>query len=320
MLFFNINDHSNRVAAAMNGPLNQKIGNDREVRLPRVKNSSLRSKEVSQNDPGQNQNAECEERIKRQSESNEIFIQKNLKNMNSIVGPWFYAERGSYSENLNEVSKQGKFFLALARAGLLDGLNAQVPLDKQSAIGLLKEVAAEDPENSAPFVFLSVIHEADGNLAEAAYFRVRAEKSLRFDSYLNDFISAIFKTIDSPGSLFQAYSLWATTPIPHYKEIQKLIKVHKSEILAEQLIAKALDPDNNFPDVNWSPVEYAFGVASLKELGKRHNLPNLQNLIKIKKSIVPYDSFAYLELEKTCDLSVFRPATNAIMEYFDSAN
>lgn len=260
------------------------------------------------------QNLDCWKKIERQYDSMDVFVQKHNEEVAKVVKPWFYNTNFEKQKNPVEESKQGKFFLALAQAGLLEG--AKNPIDKNlsQAIQLLNEVIEEDPTNSAPLAYLALIYDSNGEKAKAQKTFSKISSTLKFDSYLGDFTTAIFQTVNTPGDLMSAVTIWTQTPIPNYEQLRKLLIEKKSETMALQLVAGGLNTKNDFIDVNWVPIEYATGWFVLDKLGKNKNLPRLRDLIKNKKNFGSDAGFT--ELESSCDINVLESEVRRIKGYF----
>jgi hypothetical protein len=263
---------------------------------------------------------DCLLRMGRQLYSTNEFIEKNKSVIDRIVGVWFY-RKSSDSKNIPaEKSRQGKFFLALAKAGLLGGMeeiNPDFPKDEEEALRLLKEVSTEDPANSAPLIYLAWIYQKRGQTDISKKYIRQAESSSKFDSYITDFTTAVFSSVDTTEDFMMALSLWSKSPIPDYNAIVQMLIENKSEKIATQMVARGLNDKNNFTDINWLPIEYAVGKKILTKMGKADHLPKYQDLLKTKKNILDGD-LTLSQMAVTCDIRELESSLKMIREHFRS--
>ena len=258
---------------------------------------------------------DCWERIEQQYDSMDVFIQKNNQSFNHIVGKWFYHKTTEPLVDIVESSKQGKFFLALAKTGQLDWLKNTVKKDQTEAIRLLNEVITEDPKNSAPLLYLGLIYKSRGQKDLADKYFFKANNATKFDSYTNDFTSALFRSVKTPADLMAVVSIWGQSPIAKYKDIENIIVENKFDNIGIQMVAKALKVENNYRDINWDLLEYAYGKSILDKLGKGSQYLKVKDLIKSK---VDFSSnlTGFTEMQKTCDINSLNEDVKKIHKYF----
>lgn len=273
------------------------------IKVPTSKQNSTEHKE------------DCWRRLRDQYDSVEVFSQRKQGLIDHVVGDWFYKKSAQPLGDIVEQSKQGKFFLALAKSRYLDGFKNSIEKNENEAIRLLNEVITEDPENSAPYLYLALIYQSRGQIDLKERTLLDAKTTQYFNSYLNDFTKTIFSAVETPADLLAAISIWEKTPILDYKKMQNLVMEKRFDKIGSQLVEKALKPENNYRDVNWSLLEYTYGKAILDKFEKGHSLPKTNELIKTKIDFV-HNLTDFAELEKTCDINSLNGDVEKIYKYF----
>lgn len=252
----------------------------------------------------------CWEKIDKQVRPSKIFLDENRHFINSVVGEWYYLE-SSEKNNLRENSVPGKFFLALARSGFLSG--RVIEQDDQEALRLLDEVYSNDPENSAPLLYMMMIQKRLGNDDLAAQLLATARKTSRFDSYLLDFSRSLFERVKTAEDLMAAYEIWYQAPVPDYVSLSKFMKNQNPLFLSQQLMADGLRENTKLSDIEWVPVEYATGRSMRGPM--KDSFPTHRELLdrKTKGTELDVDNFITF-LKRDCDVSGLTPLVKALQD------
>lgn len=255
----------------------------------------------------------CWEKIREQYQESPHFIVENRQRLRAVVGEWFYVkDNAERVESTDETSLPGMFFLALAKAGLLDGLKMQT--NEQQALALLQRVSEADPGNSAPLLYAAIIEGRMGNRAHRDELLSELSKTLYFDSYLKDFTYALYSGVRSPSDLLVAQQIWSTVPVPNYLALKDLVKEASQFRIAEQLIRDGLRLDRErSEDLSWIPIEYELGKKLLDSFGKGKGLPEFQALLRQN----PDTLGASAKLDATCDLESIHDEVERLQKYLD---
>lgn len=238
---------------------------------------------------------QCYSKVDAQVASNHSYIDYNRENLNQVVGEWFYERNPREIDSNPSGSKQDKFFRALAKANLLGGIT--VEQNDSEALALLKEVAKEDPQNSAPLIYASIIQHRRGNKTASEKLLALAEKTSRYDNYFKDFTRALYARVEEPADLIKAINVYSTLPFPETLAIGKAIQ--HSENLNKQMASEALKHESNPYELNWSLLDYVVARSNLKKMGKAADFPDWRELSK--KTTESSDEFLK-KLLKNCDL------------------
>lgn len=249
-----------------------------------------------------NKEVSCWEKISPEL-SNQDFTATN--SLGRLVGDWYFSKNPETPIE-NASTAEGKFILALARAGLLEGKKVQI--DEDEALKLLSEVSELDPKNSAPFLYAAIIEDRRGNHKRSDEFFSQAQNSEMFDSYITTISKTIFSQVQTSSDLVQAYGMWSTLAIPDYLSLKKFLKKHHGKKFVHQLLKNGLDPESIINDIEWFPLEYAVGKSLLDSMEPENKLPPYREMLKQKndQSLVNADKL-YSELQSTCDVSVLYP-------------
>lgn len=245
---------------------------------------------------------------------------ESRQRLNDIVGDWYYnhseMDSGVIAE---EFSPQGKFFLALAKAGLLEGF--KIDPDAESALMLLEQVAAADPQNSAPLLYAAIIENKLGNRERAEELLKKGNQSSHFDSYLKDFTFALFDGVRTPSDLLAAHEIWSMAPVPNYNELREILTESPQSNVENQLVKDGLRLDRNrITDLSWSPIEYAIGKKLLDSYGAGQNIPEYRDLLrKHPSTLATSGERVTSKLDSTCDLESIEVEVEAIRTYLDQA-
>lgn len=261
----------------------------------------------------------CWENIRDQYQFNSDFLVESRTRLSNVVGEWYYDKNvADPTANINENSPQGMFFLALAKADLLRGTKKDVNLEE--ALTLLEKVSTIDPQNSAPFLYAAIIENKRGNTTSAQNLLKQAARCRYFKSYLRDFTVALFSGVKTPADLLAAQEIWATTPVPDYIALKKLIKDPSNVTFAYQLTQDGLNSNKlKVTDLSWIPVEYVIGKKILDSHGLGSNLPNMEQIVKQSKGALNETLEQTTEiLDSTCDLTSLQKQVNKIHEYLDA--
>lgn len=235
--------------------------------------------------------------------SNNLFLK-------DLVGEWYFAEDSKTSAE-SAPFVEGKFMLALARAGLLDG--REILTDEEEALKLLSEVSESDPKNSAPILYAAIIESRRGNSERAEELFAQAQKSEFFDSYITAISKSIFSRVRTPSDLLQAYGIWSTLPIPDYTALKGFLKERDAKTFALQLIKSGLDDESLISEIEWFPLDYAVGKSLLDALNPKNTLPTYRDILKRKneQNLVSVDKL-YFELKSMCDISSLNPMVDLL--------
>lgn len=264
----------------------------------------------------QRREQECWERIRQQYDASDTtFIRDHQSELNHIVGAWFYKPFADSQVYPTEVSVAGKFLLALAKAGLLEGV--KIPEDFIGAIALLKEVVSRDPKNSAPELYLGVIQRKLGFLLAADELSQVARRTDHFDSYVLNFTEALYKNVNSPSDLLAVEELWGRAPIPNFSVIKELLVETHQPDLAKQLLQDGLNDPAPIPDLQWLPIEYSTGKSILKDLRLGDEFPSFHDLRErhAKAAAVDNEVSAHV-LDASCDLRSLENEVKKVQDHF----
>lgn len=265
-----------------------------------------------------NGNKTCWENIRDQYQFNSDFLVESRTRLSNVVGEWYYDKNVYPTVNLNENSPQGMFFLALAKANLLRGTKKDVNLEE--ALTLLEKVSTIDPQNSAPFLYAAIIENKRGNTTNAQNLIKQAASCKYFKSYLRDFMVALFSGVKTPSDLLAAQEIWATTPVPDYIVLKKLIRDPANVKFAYQLIQDGLNSNKlKVTDLSWIPIEYVIGKKILDSHGLGSNIPSMEQIVKQSKGTLNETLEQTTEiLDSTCDLTSLQKQVDKIHEYLDA--
>lgn len=260
----------------------------------------------------------CWHRIRDQYQTNSDYVVENKLQLNGIVGEWFYIKDTASTKTLHESSVQGKFFLALAKADLLEG--RKIDRNDEQALSLLSEVLEADPDNSAPLLYAAIIKKRQGKEAEAQDLIRQARDSKFFKTYIRDFTFNLFDGVKTPSDLLSAHEIWSTAPIPDFLSLKKLLKDSKEVQITEKLLTNGLDSTyGRIQDLSWTPVEYAIGKSVLDSINKGNNYPSYKSLVAERPN--PFQEAsenAFRNLNSTCDLNSLQAQVTTVREYLDA--
>lgn len=260
----------------------------------------------------------CWERIRDQYQTNSDYLDESHQRLSDLVGNWFYANRDARPDvNIEESSPQGKFFLALAKAGLLEG--SKIERDERQALFLLEQVAAADPQNSAPILFAAIIQKNLGNREHAEQLLKAANQSTHFDSYFKDFTFALFDGVKTPSDLLAAQEIWSTAPAPNFIALREILEESKQPNIADQLVKDGLRDDRErITDLSWTPIEYSIGKKLLDSYGTGTNIPEYRELLRKHPSTLGQSGERIVsKLDSTCDLESIQGEVETVRTYLD---
>lgn len=234
-------------------------------------------------------------------------------NLHQLGEEWiFNSEIEQAPANQEENTRAGRFFLALSKAGFFSK-ESEVKSDHE-ALKLLQIVHLEDPDNSAPLLYMGLIERKRNNLTKANFYYSEAKKTHFFNSYLREVTRGVYRLVDNPHQYITALAVNASLPIPKYNELRDWLIEQKDPFFAYQLIENGLNPQNVKEFVDWIAIEYATGYAVLKKLGLQKNLPNFRLLSRQKSDPdqVILDNIFNRSKSQTCQLNDFLPLVENI--------
>ena len=238
----------------------------------------------------------CWDQLEEQIKSNS-YNQTIRDQMESLVGSWFYTKDNANVLPEKEMSNQGNFFLALAKAGFY--LRYKNFRDDAAALRLLDRVAQADSGNSAPYIFMSVIYDRMGDKKNAAIFFKKAESRKYFDSYLPKLAYEIFRKVSSPLDYVEAVLIVVTIPLTDISLLQKFFKNKNSKIIAQQMVNSLFSVDNRLVASPFVPFDYINGKRMLDKIEPQNRYPSYKAISK-KYDLGLRD---LINIGKTCDLS-----------------
>lgn len=259
----------------------------------------------------------CWERIRDQYQMNPDYLERNHPRLDNVVGSWYYANSDANADvDEEESSPQGKFFLALAKSGLLAGV--KIKQDEEQALILLEEVAVADPQNSAPLLYAAIIEYRRGNKTRAEELLNEASRKTYFESYLKDFTSALFYEVNTPSDLLAAQEIWSRVPVPDYVSLRKLLEGSQQPNIAQQLVNDGLRVDRErMADMSWIPIEYSVGKKLLDSYGVGAKIPDYRDLLlKHPSALEENGDRMVTKLDSTCDLESIRGEVERVKSYF----
>jgi tetratricopeptide (TPR) repeat protein len=250
----------------------------------------------------------CYKQIKQQMETNR-YIDAIQPQLNEVVGKWYI---DSSITDAAETSASGKFLEGLARSGFLEGRTLE--RDDKRALKLLRQAAAGDPQNSAPWLYMAMISERSGNAENAHKYFLRAFASGKFDSYVKTFARAVFRDVRTPTDWMEAVGVWSNAPMVDYNALSKFLRSRDSELFAVQMVATL--PENPSSvldmDIDWIPVEYMIAKNLLDKFSPGNKYPSARDLMKIGAREGPGTDFLELPSKYDCNLSVLQPLVDHI--------
>lgn len=240
------------------------------------------------------------------------FVIANQQNLDDVIGSWFFDKEKKPTSKESTIA--GKFMMALAKAGLLDGRTSNEPSDDE-AIALLNEVAEDDPSNSAPLLYTAIIEERRGNTQAVAELMERIRDTNRFESYLTDISHSLFSFVQTSSDLMQAYAIWSQLPIPNLMALKEFLKRRNNVDVAKQMMAKGLDTKASLAEIDWISVEYAIGRAIMANEG----LPTLKELYDEKSPANFLGGESIVQtLRELCDVSALDEKVTLLKEHLNS--
>ncbi len=259
----------------------------------------------------------CWEKIREQYQESPDFSINSRAGLSRVVGEWYYDKNAiEPGNNTIESSAQGMFFLALAKADLLNGTKKNV--DFKEALSLLEKAAEIDPLNSAPFLYAAIIENKRGNKSQAEYLLKQAYRSQYFNSYVKDFTVALFSEVKTPSDLLAAQDIWMTTPIPDYIALKEIIDAPSNTMFANQLVQDGLNSERSkVTDLSWIPIEYLVGKKILDKHKFGANIPDMKQITA--NEILNETSNSVLEtLSTTCDLNSLQKHLDKLQRHLNS--
>lgn len=210
------------------------------------------------------------------AEPEKDFLAHHERDFCRTVGRWYFDSEAPVEPCANPGPSE-KFFLALAKAGLLEG--RKVERNDDEAVALLDEVVADDPSNSAPLLYEAMIFRRQNRTADEARIVDRIASATHFDSYLKSVTEAVYSEVQTPSDYLNAIGLWSRSPVPDYAALKRYLVDHQLGFVGDQM----LDDTRRGVDrreTHWIPLEAAIGVSVLKltDPGRR-DLPNVRELL-----------------------------------------
>lgn len=254
---------------------------------------------------------DCWTIVKKQYVSNPTFTLTHINTLNTVVGPWYYSNQDLAPTQENSVS--GKFLLALGRSGLLTGkiIRKNIP----EAIKLLNEVILEDPQNSAPRIFLAITLSKNGAQDKVQNILNQIEtQTTFFNSYTLNFTKILFKQIKTPEDLMAAYGVWEHTALVNYDELGQFLKKHKLGKVAEQLLADGLSEKKIAEDIDWLTIEYAIGKNVLNKISPENKYPDWKSTYQSKRTKY-LSELGHASINGTCNLNVLNEHVQLLPNY-----
>jgi tetratricopeptide (TPR) repeat protein len=271
-----------------------------------LSSSSTPAKSLISKNPSE---ALCWEGIEEQILNND-FLAYNRHSLNQLIGEWYYSKTTTVPIEIVPTAA-GKFMVALARAGLLEG--KKILENDDEALKLLGEVSDLDPKNSAPLLYAAIIENRRGNLLRAEELLSQAQRSQFFNSYILTISKSIFRHVRTPLDLLEANTMWSKLPIPNYIVLKNYLKAHSRKAFAYQLIGAGLDNNLVLNDIEWFALEYAIGKSLLNSIDPQNMLPTYNEVLNMKNNLNPLKiDQLYTKFQYTCDLSSLYPAVDLL--------
>lgn len=254
----------------------------------------------------------CWNKIKSELAFDHFFSYKKAT-LGRLIGEWYF------SENAGKVIEaaptfEGKFILALARAGLLDG--AEIDLNNEEALRLLGEVSDLDQKNSAPLLYAAIIESRRGNQARAEELLNQARGSEFFDSYITNISKSIFSQVRTPSDLLAVYEVWSTLAVPNYIVLKNLLKGPDTKFFSYQLMSKGIDDKSAINEIEWLPIEYAVGKSLLDSVEPQNKLPTYREIVNRKNKLSEVNvERIFSQLNSSCDISSLVPMVHQLQSH-----
>lgn len=180
--------------------------------------------------------------------------------VNFIDDGWFDKTKAPSEQ---QKTKLGKFYFALASAGLLDGQLFPIEKNTEKAMSIMNELIHQEPGNAALYIFAAAIAYREG-LPEVGevYFNELQNNADYYNSYVREFNREILKhSLDNPKTYVASLGLRGNMPIPNFVEISELKKkgFDQNNVAAQWMIAAGLQSKGAYMEVEWMPIEYAAG-------------------------------------------------------------
>lgn len=255
------------------------------------------------------EDSSCWKKINSELETQNYLATEN-RLLRELIGEWYFSNDDKTPVE-NTPAPEGKFILALARAGLLDGKKIQTNDDE--AVKLLDEVSKADPKNSAPLLYAAIIESRRGDKDRAEKLFIQAQQSEIFDSYITTILKSIFSQVRTPSDLIQAYGIGSALAIPDYLSLKGFLKNRDGGMFAHQLLKDGLDDNSILIDIEWSPLEYVVGKLLADTFEPNNRLPSYREIMRKKnaQSLITANMLNS-ELESTCDISALYPMVDVI--------
>lgn len=257
--------------------------------------------------------SECYAKIADEIRTNGYLAQRKPA-LDAVVGSWYYERKAPDDES----STSGKFFEALAKANLLSGAPEQDQPKDVEALKLLMQVAAEDRDNAAPWVYAAIIAERNADPQGAQTNLAVARTKTKYDSYLTTFAQTLYKDVKHPADYYEAVGVWSQVPVPSTSELAHILQTNKEAGTAvAHLLTQKQPSEPDLLDIDVVPIEYSVGRSTLNKFEPGNGLPSLGELMRRAPASEKIDIMDNPE-KYGCDISKLQPAIDKMHEKLNS--
>ena len=232
-----------------------------------------------------------------------------------LVGDWIYNFSRQGGPEPQENSTEGKFLLALAKAGLLR--TSRVTSDSSGALVLLEEVANEDPQNSAPLVFAAMIADKQGDRVAVQKLLKGLPATSRFDTYVSKITRRVWDQVRTGEDFFTAELMGPKSAQIDTLALEEFLVKRKLNVIAEQLIAELKQNPQGVADVDF-PRYWIGGVTGiLKSMGYKAEFLKARDKFESSLDGSSFGRKASDEFKKVCDVRVYDPMVAKLREHLE---
>ncbi len=249
----------------------------------------------------------CQKKISDQIEKADDHLQRKMRILENNVGHWYFQHQSPPSET-TENQASGNFLLALANAGLLDGVQPK-QVNDQLALQQLTYAHMLDPENSAPLVYLAFLQHRLKLFDQENETLKKISQTKRFDSYIGQLTENIYGSVENSSDLLNAISLISTLPIPSFGgDFSKYIVQKKISQIAEQIFINESRRNTDLPE-NPPILETMMARSWLQKIDpERKDLPSPEWVkARLLMTLAHNENEGFYSTPNICDLNWYWP-------------
>jgi hypothetical protein len=263
------------------------------------------------------QNQDCGMIFQSQVEPEEEFFKRQGPVFFQKVGSWFF-QRDANIDSIVENSTSGNFLLALAKAGLLDGISTENKNNKE-ALEILNLVHADDPRNSAPLLYIAYLQHQLQLFDEEASSLKKILSTDHYNSYIPGISRDLYLAVKNPSDFLNVLSIVSQLPIPSYGgEITKYIISNKLSTVGEQMLQNEYRRNSVIPDIESMTIETFLGRHVLLKIEPgQKDLPTKEWLKGRIASLADSGAAPFTQELAGCSLDYYWPVVRQMREALD---